>query len=157
MHKLSLFKGELEDILIINGRFKEKSKRSILHLSKKQQIQTDVSQFLHNSLNNSNEEGNTDSDQEEDLFDYIKASSHSTEEEDPLFKKLEGNVLDVASKAAKACQKVMNIYTPKDKETKVHNKLPKIMSNYRKRFENVLRSPNPISEDSNLYLVRSQV
>lgn len=65
-------------------------------------------------------------------------------------------MLDVANKVVSACQKVMNIYIPKNKDEKVHSRLPSIMRNYKKRFENVLRSPNPVNEDSNLYYVRTE-
>eukprot|EP00826_Nyctotherus_ovalis_P033515 TRINITY_DN2718_c0_g1_i15.p1 TRINITY_DN2718_c0_g1~~TRINITY_DN2718_c0_g1_i15.p1 ORF type:complete len:138 (+),score=29.87 TRINITY_DN2718_c0_g1_i15:125-538(+) len=103
-------------------------------------------------LNNINAEGNTDSD-EDDLFDYIKASSHTTEEEDPLYKRLERKTRAIASKAVDVCQKVMDIYASKGGDTKTRSRLPIIASKYRRRFESVLRSPNPINEDSSHYLV----
>jgi hypothetical protein len=67
---------------------------------------------------------------------------------------LKKNALDIANKAANARHKVMKIYIPKNKDEKVRSRLPSIINNYRKRFENVLRLPNPINEDSDLYLVR---
>lgn len=106
-------------------------------------------------INGSNDEGSTDSDKEEDIFDYIKAEAHNTEDKDPEWKKLEGNIRTVASKAVNAYRKVMKVYLPKGKSSRTRSKLPSILSHCRKRFENILRSPNPIDDDTELYLVRT--
>lgn len=69
-------------------------------------------------------------------------------------------MLNVASKAVSVCQKVINVYMQKDKKVKTNSRLPTIMSNSKKPFENVLRSPNFINEDSDIhpasYIVRTR-
>lgn len=66
---------------------------------------------------------------------------------------MERNARAIARRAARACQRVIDIYTSKGGDTEVRSRLPAIVSKYRRRFESILKSPNPINEDSSLYLV----
>ena len=107
--------------------------------------------------NTANEEEGEDQEDENDLFDYIRAKTNTSDDDDPVIKRLEEDTVTAGNKALESYKGVIKICGPKEKEKVNKSKLPIVLNYYRNHFDSLLRSPDPIEEDGEIYVVREYI